>query len=50
MSLIQKTFETGPNQWDSFFTNYTDLVYLQNVFIRYKSMLRANVCHCFGYP
>jgi len=50
ISLIQKTFETGPKQWAPFFTSYTDLVYLQNVFKRYKSMLRASVCHCFGYP
>jgi len=48
--LIQKTFETGPKQWASFLTSCTDLVYLQNVFKRYKSMLRASVCHCFGYP
>ena len=48
--LIQKTFETGPKQWASFFTSYTDLVYLQNVFKRYKSMLCASACHCFGYP
>ena len=47
VSLIQKTFETGPKQWASFFTSYTDIVYLQNVF---KSMLRASVCQCFGYP
>jgi len=50
ISLIQKTFETGSKQWDSFFATYGDLVYLQNVFKRYKSMLRASVCHCFGYP
>ena len=50
ISLIQKTFERGPKQWVSFFTSYTDLLYLQNVFKRYKSMLRASVCHCFGYP
>ena len=30
--LIEKTFETGPEQWASFFTSYTDLAYLQNVF------------------
>ena len=48
--LIQKTFETGPRHCASFFTGYTDLVYLQSVFKRYKSMLRARVCHCFGYP
>ena len=35
--LIQKTFETGPKEWASFFTSYTDLVYLQNVFKRYKT-------------
>jgi len=50
ISLIQKTFEMGPKQWASFFTSYTDLVYLQTVFERYKSMLCASVCHCFGYP
>jgi len=32
LSLLQKTFETGPKQWASFFTSYADLVYLQNVF------------------
>ena len=42
ISLIQKPFETGPKQWASFCTSYTDLVYLQNVFKRYKSMLRAS--------
>jgi len=50
MSLIQKTFGTGPNQWVSFFTSYTDLVYPQNLFKKYKMMLRASFCHCFGYP
>jgi len=40
-----KKFGTGPKQWASFLTRYTDLVYLQNVFKRYKSMLRASVCH-----
>jgi len=50
ISLIQKRFEMCPKQWASFFTCYTDLVCLQNVFERYKSMLRASVCHCFGYP
>ena len=50
ISLIQKTFETGPRQWASFFTSYTDIVYLQNVFKSNKSMLRASVCQCFGYP
>ena len=50
ISLIQKTFETGPKQWASFFTSYTDLVYSKNVFKSYISMLRASVCHCFGYP
>jgi len=49
ISSIQKRFETGPKQWASFFTSYTDLVYLQNVFKRFKSMLRASICHCFGY-
>jgi len=29
ISLIQKTFETGPKQWALFFTGYADLVYLQ---------------------
>jgi len=32
ISLIQKKFETGPKQWASFFTSYTYLAYLQNVF------------------
>jgi len=50
ISLIQRTFETSPKQWASFFTSYTDLVYLQNVFKRYKLMLRASACHCFSYP
>jgi len=50
MTLIQKMFQTGPKQWASFFTSYTDLVCLQNAFKSYKSMLRASVCHCFGYP
>jgi len=27
----------GPKQWASFFTSYTDLVYLQNVFKRCKA-------------
>ena len=49
-ALIQKTFGTGPKQWVSFFTSYTDLAYLQNVLERYKCMLRASVCHCFGHP
>jgi len=49
VSLIQKTFETGPKPWASFDTSYTDLVYLQNVFERYKSMPGASLCHCFGY-
>jgi len=31
ISLIQKRCETGPKQWASFFTSYTDLVYLQNL-------------------
>jgi len=48
ISLFQKTFETGPKQRASFFTSYTDLVYLQNVFKRYENKLRAS--HCFGYP
>jgi len=30
-------FEKGPKQWTSLFTSYTDLVYLQNVFKRYKA-------------
>jgi len=50
LSLVQKTFEMGRNQWTSFYTSYTYLVYLQNVFKRYKSVLRAIVCHCFCYP
>jgi len=29
ISLIQKRFETDPKQWASFFTSYTDLLYLQ---------------------
>jgi len=37
ISLVQKTFELGPKQWASFFTSYTDLVYLQNVFKRYET-------------
>jgi len=45
ISLIQKTFETGSKQWASFFTTYTDLVYLQNVFKRYK---RQNTGHIPG--
>ena len=36
-SLIQKKFQTGPKQWASFFTSYTDLVYLQYAFKRYKT-------------
>jgi len=32
ISLIQKRFGTGPKQWASFFTSYTDLIYLQNIF------------------
>jgi len=28
ISLIQKTFETGPKQWASFFTCYTDFVHI----------------------
>ena len=50
VSLIQKMFEMGPKQWVSFFTSYAFLVYLQNVFKSYKSMLRASVWHCFGNP
>jgi len=50
VSLIQKMFETGPKQWASFFPSYKYIVYVQNVFKRYKSMLRARVCLCFGYP
>jgi len=34
ISLIQKRSETGPKQWALFFTSYTDLVYLQNLFKR----------------
>jgi len=49
VSLIHKSFETGPNQWASIFTSYIVLVYLHNVFEKYKSMLRASVCHSFGY-
>jgi len=26
---MQRTFETGPKQWASFFTSYAGLVYLQ---------------------
>ena len=37
-------------EWASFFTSYTYLVSLQNVFERFKSMLRASVCHSFSYP
>jgi len=36
-------FETGPKQWASFFTSYTDLVDLQNVCQSYISMLFATV-------
>jgi len=50
VSLIQNRFESGPKQWVSFFASYTDLVYLQTVFKRYNSILRASVCDCFGYP
>jgi len=34
---IPKTFQTGPKQWASFFTSYTYLEYLQNVFKRCKA-------------
>ena len=30
ISSSQKRFETGPKQWSSFFTSYTDLVYLHS--------------------
>jgi len=50
ISLIQRTFETGPKQWASFCTSYTYLVYQQNLFKRHKSMLRASVFLYFGYP
>ena len=41
ISLIQKTFETGPKQWASFFTSYTDLVYLA-----YKMYLKGIKACC----
>jgi len=49
ISLIQG-LKRVPNSGPCLSQDYTDLVYLQNVFKRYKSMVRASVCHCFGDP
>ena len=34
ISLIQKTFETGPKQWASFFASYTDLSHICKMYLK----------------